>query len=208
MCCHRRLLLKHNPLPNYKRNVKVVVTRISTAVSLYRRIPRPQAAAQIFFLSGLDKGIEPSALMIGSITGCILSIGYLVATTELDLDTSRSSRTNYGSVHGYFPTNSLVMQTVVVAGIVLFIAGYLVAKLLALVILASGSSILTVAGWCCAEALTLLVMRYFVEGSKWKFHIASLSGLVPSLLLHAIFYIGMLAAPFPFLRYLVHGHVL
>jgi hypothetical protein len=145
--------------------------------------------------------------MIGSITGCILSIGYLVATTELDLDTTRKSRTNFGPVHGYFPT-STVMQTVVVAGIVLFIAGYLVAKLLALAIVASGSSILTVAGWCCAEALTLLVMRYFVEGSIWHFHIASLSGLVPSLLVHAFLYIGMLAAPFPFLRYLVHGHVL
>ena len=29
-----------------------------------------------------------------------------------------------------------------------------------------------------------------------------------SLISHGVFYLGMLAAPFPFLRYLVHGHVL
>ena len=93
------------------------------------------------------------------------------------------------------------MQSVVVAGIMLFVAGYLVAKLLALVILANGVSILGVTAWCCLEALTLLVLRYFVEGGLWRFHVASLSGLIPSLLLHAFFYVGMLAAPFPLLRY-------
>ena len=200
MCCHRRHLLKHNPLPNYKRNVKVLVTRISTAVSLYRRIPRPQAAAQTFFVSGLDKGIEPSALMIASVAGCVLSIGYLVATTELDLDTARSFRANFGPVHGYFPSGT-VMQIGVVAGIVLFIAGYLVAKLLALVILASGMPVRTVAGWCCLEALALLTSRYFVEGRVWRFHIAPVSSPSMSLLLNGVMYLGMLAAPFPFLRY-------
>ena len=138
--------------------------------------------------------------MVGSIIGCIASIGYLVATTELDVDTDRNSRTNSAPIHGYFPT-STVMQSIVVVGIVLFIAGYLAAKLLALVILANGVSILGVTVWCCLEALTLLVLRYFVEGGLWRFHVASLSGPIPSLLLHAFFYVGMLAAPFPLLRY-------
>jgi len=137
--------------------------------------------------------------MIGSIAGCVLSIGYLVATTELGVDIGRTFRTNFGQVHGYFPTTT-VLQMVVVAGIVLFIAGYLVAKLLALVILANGISNLAVAGWCCLEALALLVLQYFVE-KTWRFHAATLAALVPSLLFHAIFYIAMLAAPFPFLRY-------
>ena len=154
---------------------------------------------QIFLLFGLDKEIVPSGLMVGSIAGCVLSIGYLVATTELGVDTGRTFRTNFGQVHGYFPAN-IVLQMVIVAGIVLFIAGYLVAKLLTLVILANGVSILAVAGWCCLEALALLVLRYFVE-KTWRFHAATLAGPVPSLLLHAFFYIGMLAAPFPFLRY-------
>ena len=137
--------------------------------------------------------------MLGSIIGCIVSIGYLVATTELDLDTDRKSRTNSAPVHGYFPT-STVMQSIVVAGIVLFIAGYLAAKLLALVILASVMSFRSAAGWCCVEALALLVLRYMVEG-RWPFHIASLSGPIPSLLFHWVFYLGMLATPFPLLRY-------
>ena len=164
-------------------------------------VPRPQAAAQIFLLVGLDKEVGgPSGLMVASIAGCVVSIGYLVATTELDLDTDRNFRTNSGPVHGYFPT-STAMQSVVVTGIVLLVAGYLLAKLLALVILANGVSILGVTAWCCLEALTLLVLRYFVEGGLWRFHVASLSGPIPSLLLHAFFYVGMLAAPFPLLRY-------
>ena len=146
--------------------------------------------------------------MVASIVGCVVSIGYLVATTELDLDTDRKFRTNSGPVHGYFPT-STAMQSIVVAGIVLFVAGYLVAKLLTLVIFANELSILGVTAWCCLEALTLLVLRYFVEGGLWRFHIASLSGPFPSMLFHAVFYVGMLAAPFPFLRYVsiyIHDH--
>ena len=139
--------------------------------------------------------------MIGSIAGCVLSIGYLVATTELGVDTSQTFRTNFGQVHGYFPTTT-VLQMVVVAGIVLFIAGYLVAKLLALVILASGMPVLTVTGWCCLEALALLTLRYFVEGRVWRFHIATASSPILVLLLNEGMYLGMLAAPFPFLRYL------
>ena len=137
--------------------------------------------------------------MVGSIIGCIASIGYLVATTELDVDTDRKSRTNCAPVHGYFPT-STVMQSIVVVGIVLFIAGYFSAKLLAIVILASGMSFRSAAGWCCMEALTLLVLRYTVEG-RWRFHIASLSDPILSLISHGVFYIGMSAAPFPLLRY-------
>jgi len=155
---------------------------------------------QIFLISGLNKDLEPSALMIASIAGCVFSIGYLVATTELDLDTARLFRANFGPVHGYFPS-STVMQIGVVAGIVLFIAGYLVAKLLALVILASGMPVLTVTGWCCLEVLVLSTLRYFVEGRVWRFHIAAASSPILSLAVNGVMYLGMLAAPFPFLRY-------
>ena len=186
-------------LSNFRSTPYISILTPKKLTPTYLYSPRPQAAAQIFLLAGLDKEAEPSPLMLGSIIGCIVSIGYLVATTELDLDTDRKSRTNSAPVHGYFPT-STVMQSIVVAGIVLFIAGYLAAKLLALVILASVMSFRSAAVWCCVEALTLLVLRYVVEG-RWRFHIASLSGPIPSLVLHGVFYLGMLATPFPLLRY-------
>ena len=46
----------------------------------------------MFLLDNIDEhGV--STLMIGSIAGCFLSIAYLVATAELDIDTSKSFRT-------------------------------------------------------------------------------------------------------------------
>ena len=62
--------------------------------------PRPQAAAQGFLVAQLEPG-DQSWLMIASIIGCIVSIAYLVATTELDLDTSPHYRLNWPMVHGY-----------------------------------------------------------------------------------------------------------
>ena len=106
---------------------------------------------------------------------------------------------SWASVHGYFPA-STVLQAFLVIGIVLFVAGYLGAKLLTLAVLTSASISATI-GWCSAEALALLALRFFVEGRVWRFHIAGLSDTLPSLLIHACFYISILATPFPILRY-------
>ena len=138
--------------------------------------------------------------MLGSIAGCVVSIAYLVATTELDVDTSKQFRTNWSKVHGYFPASNM-MQGVVITGIVLFVGGYLGTKLVALTILASTSPVGAV-GWCAAEVVALWLLRYFAEGRVWRFHIRGLSGAVPSLILHLVIYLGMLAAPFPMLRYI------
>jgi hypothetical protein len=47
----------------------------------------------MFLLDNIDERGRVSTLMIGSIAGCFLSIAYLVATAELDIDTSKSFRT-------------------------------------------------------------------------------------------------------------------
>ena len=61
----------------------LAITRASTVVldSL------PQAAAQSLFFVSVGTGAERLWVMLGSLAGCALSISYLVATTELDLDT-------------------------------------------------------------------------------------------------------------------------
>ena len=105
---------------------------------------------------------------------------------------------SYALVHGYFPT-STVLQAFLVIGIVMFVTGYLAAKILALAVLTS-TSISAAIGWCSAEALVLLVVRFFGEGRVWRFHQAGLSSPLPSLIVHMCFYISMLAAPFPILR--------
>mmetsp|Transcript_99194 Transcript_99194/g.283738 ORF Transcript_99194/g.283738 Transcript_99194/m.283738 type:complete len:525 (+) Transcript_99194:697-2271(+) len=82
----------------------------------------PQSAAQMFLVAGLDDA-NPSALMLCSIVGCVLSIAFLVATTELDIDLSKHYRTNLGTVHGYYVENSATMQGLVLVGTVFFCDG-------------------------------------------------------------------------------------
>ena len=160
--------------------------------------PRPQAAAQTFLVAQLDSD-DQSWAMVASIVGCIVSIAYLVATTELDMDKSLQYRTKFPMVHGYIPTESAVREALVLLGIVLFVGGVLGAKLIALATLAGASAWVAVV-WCSAEASALFVLRYFAEGRVWQHHLRGISGVVPSLLVHAVIYMGMLAAPFPILR--------
>eukprot|EP00618_Florenciella_parvula_P016977 CAMPEP_0119473200 /NCGR_PEP_ID=MMETSP1344-20130328/4942_1 /TAXON_ID=236787 /ORGANISM="Florenciella parvula, Strain CCMP2471" /LENGTH=2127 /DNA_ID=CAMNT_0007506261 /DNA_START=134 /DNA_END=6517 /DNA_ORIENTATION=- len=159
----------------------------------------PQAAAQTFLVAQLDSD-DQSWAMVASIVGCIVSIAYLVATTELDADKSLGFRTNFPMVHGYIPSLSAVQEALVLLGILLFVGGILGAKLIALATLAGASAWVAVA-WCSAEASALFVLRFFAEGRIWKFHFQGASGLMPTLLMHACIYLGMLAAPFPFLRF-------
>ena len=99
------------------------------------------------------------------------------------------------------PIDSSFRQGLVVLGIILFIGGYLLSKLVALVSLVSGTSFLVVVGWCSVEAVALLLARYAAEGRRWRFHYAGLDGALNAALVHATFYTSMLAAPFPVLRY-------
>ena len=142
--------------------------------------PRPQAAAQTFLVARLDSD-DQSWAMVASIVGCIVSIAYLVATTELDMDKNLGFRTNYPMAHGYIPTESAVQEALVLLGIVLFVGGVLGAKLIALATLAGASTWVAVA-WCSAEASALFVLRYFAEGRIWRFHVSGGSGLMPTLL--------------------------
>ena len=98
------------------------------------------------------------------------------------------------------PISSSLRQGLVVLGIVLFIGGYLLSKLVALVSLASGTSSLVVVGWCSVEVVALFVARYAAEGRRWRFHLTGLDGALSAFVIHALFYAGVLAAPFPILR--------
>jgi hypothetical protein len=138
--------------------------------------------------------------MVASIVGCIVSIAYLVATADLDVDMSVHYQTNYPKNHGYIPTHSKIRQALVLLGIVLFVSGILAAKLIAFATLA-GASIWVAVAWCSTEASALFVLRYFAEGRIWRFHVPNFSGPVSSLLIHAGISLSMLAAPFPTLRY-------
>jgi len=100
------------------------------------------------------------------------------------------------------PVDSSVRQGLVVLGIILFVSGYFLSKLVALVSLVSGTSLLVVVGWCSVEFVALFVARYAAEGRRWRFQLAGAdSSPLFALVLHAICFAGVLAAPFPVLRY-------
>jgi len=142
---------------------------------------------------------ERSEVMFVSIVGSILSISYLIATFELDVESSVHALTNGGGVVGYLPLDNQQRQAVVMVGIILFTSGYLAAKLIAIAVFARASFVVVVA-WCTVEFWVLFALRYVAEEGKWRFHTAGLDTLVPSFFSQILFYLNMLAAPFPFLR--------
>jgi len=148
-------------------------------------------------VSQLDQN-DQSWTMVASIIGCIVSIAYLVATTELDVDTAFHGRVNFPNVNGYIP-ESAVQQAFVVLGIVLVASGILGAKLIAVTTLGGASASVLVA-WCSVEWMALFVLRYFQEGRIWRLHIHSLSTFLPTMFVHSWIYLSCFATPFPFMR--------
>ena len=149
-------------------------------------------------VASLDPDETPE-VMFASIVGSILSISYLIATQELDSESSVHLLTNVERIMGYLPLDNQRRQAVVMVGIVLFTSGYLTAKLIAMAVLAS-ASLTVVAAWCTVEFGVFFALRYVAEEGKWRFHAAGLDTLVPSILCQILLYLSMLAAPFPFLR--------
>ena len=79
-----------------------------------------------------------SPLLWGSLLFSALSVAYLVAVTELDLDQSEH-RKLYARIHGYMPSKK-ARRRLVVGGTIVFISNFLLAKLLALSVLSTGSA--------------------------------------------------------------------
>eukprot|EP00620_Florenciella_sp_RCC1587_P017152 CAMPEP_0182570834 /NCGR_PEP_ID=MMETSP1324-20130603/11027_1 /TAXON_ID=236786 /ORGANISM="Florenciella sp., Strain RCC1587" /LENGTH=624 /DNA_ID=CAMNT_0024785269 /DNA_START=20 /DNA_END=1894 /DNA_ORIENTATION=+ len=158
----------------------------------------PQAVVQLILVIQRDPS-EVSWLMLLSIVGCSMSIGYLVASTEFTVDMSTHFRVNHPSFTGVIPRRSTIRQLLIMGGYLFFIGGYLVGKLIALTALACASLPITVV-WCTIEALALLLLRTVAEEGIWRFHLDGLSNAPASLLIHIILYIAMAMAPFPFIR--------
>ena len=129
--------------------------------------------------------------------GGALSVALIVADTDRGLDTSANFRMDFPLVHGYTPDDKR-RAWLVSLGTFGFIGGTVASKWVAIASLATTSA--TVAGsWLVTECVVLLLLRYVAEGS-WRFHLHGPDAAVPSALVHLMFYIGSVAAPFPFLR--------
>ena len=159
-----------------------------------------------------DRGLDYSLLLDGLQAereqGITIDVAYryfstarrafIVADTDRGVDTRATSRMNFPLVHGYTPDEQC-RAWLVSLGTFGFIGGTVVSKWVAIATLATASSSVA-AGWLATECLVLLVLRQVVEGS-WRFHLRGLDAALPSALVHLMFYIVSVAAPFPVLRF-------
>ena len=97
----------------------------------------PQAVMQAIILVQLSDD-ERDLLLWGSIIFSALSVSYLVAMMEVDVDTDLHYRSAFERIHGYMP-RSPGARRAVVGGIVVFVSGFLLAKMTALSVLFVGS---------------------------------------------------------------------
>ena len=97
----------------------------------------PQAAMQAIILVQLPYD-ERDSLLWGSIIFSALSVSYLVAMMEVDVDTDLHYRSAFERIHGYMPRSPNARRAVV-GGTVVFVSGFLLAKMTALSVLFVGS---------------------------------------------------------------------
>jgi len=97
----------------------------------------PQAVMQATILVQLADD-ERDLLLWGSIVFSALSVSYLVAMMEVDVDTDLHYRSAFERIHGYMP-KSPGARRAIVGGTVVFISGFLLAKMVALSVLFVGS---------------------------------------------------------------------
>ena len=96
----------------------------------------PQTFHQGRVLVQLDQA-DRTPLLWGSLAFSALSIAYLVAVFEVDIDTDTNYRQLFEKVHGYILAER---KGIIVAGIVMFAGGYLASKVIAISVLGVGSS--------------------------------------------------------------------
>ena len=99
-------------------------------------------------------------------------------------------------IHGYYPSRP-ASNFFVLVGVVISAGLYDVAKLTAMGFLGSVSPIRLIA-WLLLECTLLLLIRMFI--GNWRVYIRGVHGTLPGLYTHFLFYICMMAAPFPVLR--------
>ena len=96
----------------------------------------PQTFHQGRVLTQLHQS-DQTPLLWGSLAFSALSIAYLVAVFEVDIDKDTNYRQLFKKVHGYIVAER---RGIIVAGIAMFASGYLVSKVIAISVLGIGSS--------------------------------------------------------------------
>eukprot|EP00620_Florenciella_sp_RCC1587_P018684 CAMPEP_0182564282 /NCGR_PEP_ID=MMETSP1324-20130603/6257_1 /TAXON_ID=236786 /ORGANISM="Florenciella sp., Strain RCC1587" /LENGTH=182 /DNA_ID=CAMNT_0024777699 /DNA_START=8 /DNA_END=552 /DNA_ORIENTATION=- len=159
----------------------------------------PQAVMQAIILVQLSDD-ERNLLLWGSIIFSALSVSYLVAMMEVDLDTDLHFRSAFERIHGYMPSSPGARRAVV-GGTVVFVSGFLLAKMTALSVLFVGSRSSHVAiTWLCLEFIILTLLRAGSEGT-FRFQVFGTDTVLGSLVMDIVLYVLSIGAPLFVLRF-------
>mmetsp|Transcript_64000 Transcript_64000/g.176792 ORF Transcript_64000/g.176792 Transcript_64000/m.176792 type:complete len:210 (+) Transcript_64000:39-668(+) len=99
----------------------------------------------------------------------------------------------------YIPSTNQYRQTMVTIGTFIFIGSYLIAKMISVSVVRTGSGNL-IAIWFAFEAILLMSLRFLVEG-EWRLSQTGLDGVAASIVGNICFCLGAFAAPFPYFRF-------
>ena len=138
-------------------------------------------------------------LMYVSLIISLLSAGLSIAATDRVLDQSKARRRIDPKLYGYVPTaaNGANRQNY---AMVAFFSSYMGSNMFALAVLIVSASkwAVFVPCWFALEFCVLLGVRASL--GNWRFYKKGADGAGPSLLLHLVMYIALLACPFPLIR--------
>ena len=142
---------------------------------------------------------DRTPLLYVSLALSLLSAGFAITMTDRVLDTSKSRRRNDPLVFGYvLPAVASGAYRQLLA-MVVFFGSYMGSKMFALgVLIVSANRVAFVPLWLAVEFGLLLGVRVLL--GNWRFYRRGVDSVGSSMLAHLVFYIGLLAAPFPLLR--------
>jgi len=130
-----------------------------------------------------------------SLFSSFATTGFLVASSDREIDTSKTRRKFEPLFFGYVPEENSNRQMVACT---VFFATYKAAKVASLSLLVASSSFSYAAILIVTEMMALLGWRKSYE--NLRVYRRGADGIIPSLLCHLCFYIALVAAPFPIIR--------
>jgi len=154
----------------------------------------PQALIQCVALLLYPK--ERTTLQFISLFASFLTTGATVAFSDRESDTSRNRRKTDPLLYGYVSDTNQNKQAL---ASVTFFASYKTAKMFALSMLIASSSALHAVGLLIMEYFGFLLCRMWY--ANWRFFTIGADGAVFSLLCHLGWYLSLLSAPFPLIRF-------
>uniref|UniRef100_A0A6T5THP8 XK-related protein n=1 Tax=Triparma pacifica TaxID=91992 RepID=A0A6T5THP8_9STRA len=179
------------PFPSQKFDNEVMLMFSRMVEVMFEAIP--QSIVQT--LAVIQYKDQRTALQFVSLFTSFLTTGFVVASADREMDTSKYKRKNEPLLFGYVPKTDARKQFYASTS---FFTLYKTAKVFSLAILIASTSFRYAITLLCLEWFGILAWRKSYENWRWYQH--GLDGVGFGLWTHFCIYLCLLAAPFPLIR--------